>query len=405
MIRRYAHFGLILFACRDAGTGGLRAGLEAVGLGPLWYLADVVGLGAAAIFVAVQSARRRAFGLLLVTGLLASVAVALAFMGPAPKMAFAAVKMMLPIFSGLIFFQCRVEDSRLTVSMLTFLLIALGLSVLAEPYVAYPWAETGYESFSGAKAATKVWWQQGVARRGGLSGDSALTAAMIVFLSAATAPRLPVRLFWMLAPISGGALWLTTSKTGLGVFLVLCLLRPLIAADAPAPSAHAVLRFLALASFATVLLPPLVMLLFSTIDGESLPPLFASLADRAVTTWAAPFVAIAEACPSGLITGCGLGCFSTPMGLGEKAALLTPLDNFHLTSLLMFGPAYLVFLAASVVGLARERSRGKLAIAILFNLYALTVQAYAPSFLTMMAGYMLSGVFAGPRRISAPRPE
>jgi hypothetical protein len=107
----------------------------------------------------------------------------------------------------------------------------------------------------------------------------------------------------------------------------------------------------------------------------------------------------------GLATGCGLGCFSTPMALGERAALLSPLDNFHLASLAMFGPAYLILVAASMIGIARETSRGKLAIVILFNLYALTVQAYAPSFLTMMWGYMLSGVFSGSRRVPAPRPE
>jgi hypothetical protein len=405
MIRRYALFGLILFACRDAGTGALRAGLDALDLGLLWYLADLVALGAAAIFVGVQLARRQISGLTLFAGLVASLAVALAFMGPAPLMALAAIKMILPVFSGLIFFEERVEESGFTVAILTILLIALCLSVLAEPYVAYPWAETGYQSFAGAKAAVKVWWQQGVARQGGLSGDSALTAAMIVFLSALVAPRLLSVLFWLIAPLSGGALWLTTSKTGLATFVILCALRPPIAAPAPALRSYAVLRFLALASFTTVLLPPLLMLLFSTVDSAALPPLLASLADRAVVTWAQPFLAVAEIFPIGLVTGCGLGCFSTPMGLSERAALLTPLDNFHLTSLLMFGPGYLVFLAAAVIGLFREPSRGKLATVILFNLYALTVQAYAPSFLTMMAGYMLSGVFAGSRRAFAPRPE
>jgi hypothetical protein len=405
MIGRYALFGLILFACRDAGTGALRAGLDALGLGLVWYVADVVALGAAAIFVAVQFSRRQIPGLLLLASVAVSVAAALAFMGPRPLMALAAIKMILPVFSGLIFFEDRVEDSGPTVTLLTVLLTALCLSVMVEQHAAYPWAETGYQSFSGVKSAVKTWWQHGVARHGGLSGDSALTAAMIVFLSALVAPRLPSGLFWLLAPVCGGALWLTTSKTGLAAFVVLCLLRPLTAAPAPARGAYAVLRFLALASFATVLLPPVMMLVFSAVGSEALPPLFASFADRAVTTWAAPFLAVADLYPGGLVTGCGLGCFATPMGLSERAALSTPLDNFHLTSLLMFGPAYLVFLAAVIIGLAWEPSRGKLALVILFNLYALTVQAYAPSFLTMMVGYMLSGVFAGSRRAPSPRPE
>ncbi|MBB1250520.1 hypothetical protein [Rhizobium sp. G21] len=294
MIGRYALFGLILFACRDAGTGALRAGLEQIGVGLLWYFADVAAAGAAAIFVALQLAHRRMLGLLLLAGLVASLAAALAFMGPRPLMALAAIKMILPVFSGLIFFQRRVDESVFTVAVLTVLLVALCMSALAEPYAAYPWADTGYQSFSGAKSAVKYWWQQGVARYGGLSGDSALTAAMIVFLGALTAPRLPPTLFWALAPICGGALWLTTSKTGLVAFLVLCLLRPLIVAPAPAFGAHAVLRVLASASFATILAPPLMMLLFSTVDSETLPPLFASFADRAVTTWAAPFLVVAD---------------------------------------------------------------------------------------------------------------
>lgn len=406
MIRRYALFGLILFACRDASTGALRSGLEGLGLWLVWYLPDVAALGALGIFVAVQAARRQMFGLLLLAGLVASLAVAMDFMGPDPKMALAAVKMILPVFSGLIFFDQTAQDSKPTMMILTILLSALCVSVLAEPFTAYPWAEAGYQSFSGAKAAMKLWWQQGIARHGGLSGDSALTAATIVFLAALVSPRLPATLFWMIASVCGGALWLTTSKTGLAAFVALCLLRPLISAPAHAARSHAVLRVLALGSFATVLLPPLLMLLFTTLDSETLPPFLASLADRATITWAAPFLTISDVYPNGLLTGCGLGCFSTPMSVGEQAALLTPLDNFHLTSLLMFGPAYLLVLAAAVIGVARESSRGKLAVVILFNLYALAVQAYAPSFLTMMCGYMLSGVFAGSRRAEAsPRPE
>ncbi|MDH6266891.1 hypothetical protein M2360_002288 [Rhizobium sp. SG_E_25_P2] len=394
MIRNYALFGLILFACRDACTGALRSGLDHLGLWFLWYLADLVALGAAGIFIVVQAQRRQSFGMLIVAGLAFSVAVAVDFTQAEPQMALAAIKMILPVFSGLLFLNQTAHDSPVTVVVLAVLLMVVCLSVFAEPLVDFPWAETDYQSFSGSKAAVKRWWQQGVERYGGLSGDSALTAAMIVFLSALIAPRLPSALFWIIAPLCCGALWLTTSKTGLAVFVILCALRPMTASPAPAFRAHAVLRLVALASFGTILAPPVLMLLVSTLDKETIPPILASLADRAANTWPAPFLTIADVYPVGLATGCGLGCFSSPMAFSDKAGLLAPLDNFHLTGLAMFGPAYLVFVGAAMIGLVREPSRGKLVLVILFNLYALTVQAYAPSFLTMMSGYMLSGVFA-----------
>jgi len=394
LVDSYALCNLALFALRDTLTGSLRFGLKAAHLDLLWFAPDIMALGAFAIFCLEQIRRRNLFGALLVLSIIWSLAVSILFMNDTMFSTIASVKMVLPIFSGLMFFNRSMIERRAMRLLLLALLVAAIAGVILNPFLAYPWLGESYQSLGVVRAATKLWWHQGVARYGGLSGDSAISGAAIVFLLACLLPALPLWSGLFLSPFIIWALWLTNSKTALAVFVCLILLWPLLARAKRWAVSLRSLRITAMASFAVMLLPPMLILVFPLLSSQQLPFWLASMAERALDSWVRPFEILADVFPTGLFIGCGLGCFSYPMDYTRYADLHVPLDNFHLTTLLMLGYPFVIFILSALFRIRRCFDPGKLVLIIAFNLFGVMVQAYAPSMVTLLFGYMLSEAFA-----------
>ena len=105
--------------------------------------------------------------------------------------------------------------------------------------------------------------------------------------------------------------------------------------------------------------------------------------------------------PVGFIFGCGLGCFNYPQLLfSNKLSYYVPVDNFYLGTYLMFGPIFLVFVALSIVAVARSRDIYKLSAAFAMNLFTITVLAYGPASGLIMLAVAFSDVF-GPKPAKA----
>jgi hypothetical protein len=88
-----------------------------------------------------------------------------------------------------------------------------------------------------------------------------------------------------------------------------------------------------------------------------------------------------------------MGCFSYPMSYTSMSIYDVPVDNFYLSTYLMMGYPWIVFVLLIVLAVGRMSNAAKLIVLILFNIYSVTIQCYGPSFATLMFGYAISDMF------------
>jgi hypothetical protein len=388
----------VMFQFRDTTSGALRFYLEAAHLSVLWFIPDVLCLVPLVYFARVTVlANRSIFGWVLLANFIGSTAIGIAMMSSGPIAIISSVKLFLPLFCGFVFTgRSLTETSWMRWAIGAMMMLSV-VGVIGNIFIDFPWVGAEINNFGYTKVAARLWWSQGDMRYGGFSGDSTAAAYLSMFPYFLLYRHLskPVQIaLWL--PI-GAAVWYTTSKTAIltgSLFILYYIVMHLVV---PAKRTE-LTRALAKLSFLLVPVPFVLILTLSGFDLGSVSPMLFSLGDRINNTWVFPFSYLADVFPVGIITGCGLGCFTYPMNYTEMAPLNVPVDNFYLASYIMLGAPFLVTVVGMFTSTYKTNDPAKLILVIMGNIYSVTVQCYGPSAVGVIMAYGFSDMFETKRR-------
>lgn len=411
-----AAFQLILaiacmFAFRDTLTGALRFVLAKAGLSVLWFLPDALSLFAFGWFAWTVAYRQRSpWAVLLVINAVVATIIGWMFMA-APLFALvSSIKLFLPFFVGCCFAGRSLTEIAWVRWTLGVLMVVSIVGLLLSPYVDFPWLANSIDNFGYAKSTGRVWWAGTDLRYGGFAGESTMAAYMCVFPYFLLYRHLPR---WaavaLLVPI-WFAVDLSTSKTSEIVFVAFVVYYVVTEFLVPMTRRLDLTRKIAFTSFALVPTPFLLMAALSGTDLSSVSAGLFSLQDRINNTWRFPFAYMSQHFPIGLITGCGLGCFTYPMQYTDLAVLWVPVDSFFVATYVMLGLPFVLLAFGMVSASQKSQHIDKLLLMALTNLYVITVQGYGPSTTTIFIAYAISDMFL-PRvqqwrrsRVATPMP-
>lgn len=383
---------MCMFAFRDMLTGSLRYFLSLVHLGVVWFIPDLLCLIILGYFAWVIAWQQRStYAILLICSFVLSTAMGVLFMQTDGFAAFSAVKLFLPFFVGATLAGRSVNDLRWARWTLTAIFVASIIGLLISPHVEFPWIGQALDNFGQVKRVGKVWWAGDKIRYGGFAGESTMAAYMCIvpyMLVHRQFSRLVNVVIWI--PMYS-AIQLSTSKTALITFIVF--VAYYLYVEVKKVDRLTFSRKVARLSFLTVFIPFILMIFLGGFDLTQIDPTLFSMQDRISRTWVFPFTWLSENFPIGLITGCGMGCFTYPMGYTSMADLLVPVDNFYVATYIMMGAPFIVLVIGMVTGVAKSRHYDKLTLTIMLNLYAVTVQCYGPSTSTIMLAYAFSDMF------------
>jgi len=386
---------MCMFAFRDMLTGSLRYFLSLAHLGVVWFIPDILSFVALGYFAWVIGWQQRSpFAILLVCSFAISTAVGALFMQTDGFAAFSSVKLFLPFFVGAALAGRSVTELRWARWTLIAIFAMSIVGLLLSPHVEFPWIGQALDNFGQVKRVGKVWWAGDKIRYGGFAGESTMAAYMCIFpyiLVHRHFKRLVNFAIWI--PMYS-AIQLSTSKTALITFVVFVayyLYFEFRSTDRLETS-----RKIARLSFLTVFIPFILMIFLGGFDLTTIDPTLFSMQDRISRTWVFPFTWLSENFPVGLISGCGIGCFTYPMGYTAMADLLVPVDNFYVATYIMMGVPFIILVIGMVTGVSKGRHYDKLVLITVLNLYAITVQCYGPSTSTIMLAYAFSDMFLPP---------
>lgn len=386
-------FALFLYFYRDAFAGALRYAFAIVKLDALWFIPDLAALACIALFLQrYVIAGKSLIALLTLLYMVFSLYIGYIFLGQAAGAA-SSLKMIAPVFVGFCFCGRDLSQyKRLLGSIhLVFYLTIIGIFLSA--HMRLPWVGFSYESFGTAREAQRLWWTQSDPRLAGFAADSTMAGFFTFIAFVITSVRRNMLWCAIWAPIGMYAIKLTTSKTTLGLMIIylVCLV---IIRIIPEREKFPMLRRMALWSFLTILIPIILMILFSGINLAREYPVLFSMQDRINNSWQLPFVYMSDLMPLGFLTGCGLGCFNYPQQLfSNKVSYYVPVDNFYIGTYLMFGPIFVVFVICVFFAVMRTKDIYKLTAVIVMNLFAVTVLAYGPASGLLTIGFAFSEVF------------
>lgn len=385
----------LAFALREGFAGPLRYGLGLVRLDVLWFVPDMLGMLGLGVFFYRQLVERNAWGLFFVASFFFSVLVSIVFMNDNTFSLFASIKMFVPVFAGLCFFDRSITESPRVRAVLLLMFIGSAMGLILAPYVEYPWLSSTVTSFGVERSLTKTWWTGGgQVRYNGFSSESTIAAFVTIFLYFLVSPRLGLLANIVLGAMAWWAVTISTSKTAIGTLLIYFMMYPVLIWLGRWPGLLDLQRFAARCSFLTIALPVLLIAILGGSDPSDFPDILRSSFDRINDTWQLPFRHLREIFPAGLFFGCGVGCFAWPMESTALKDYNVAFDNFYLTTFIMLGyPAVvLVFLQFASIRYCRDHIR--LTLMVLFNFYAVTIQNYGQSFGVLIFGYIFSGMFA-----------
>ncbi|MET3356146.1 hypothetical protein [Xanthobacter autotrophicus] len=385
----------LAFAIRDGLTGVLRYSLSIIRLDVLWFIPDFMCFAIVGIFAYQQIfVKRNLIGTLFVVNFIISLIIATIFMQLDTLTFLSSLKSLTPIFVGFAFYNRSATEFRWARVVLILVLILSVIGVLLNPYMEYPWVGLTTNAFGVERTAGKLWWASGEVRYGGFAGDSTMAAFTIFTVYVLLSPYFSRVVNFMMWPVLAWAIYVTTSKTALGVIGIYFVLY--IAAMLLRDRAQKLgfLQGLARLSFVLVIMPPILILAFGGFDLSNVSNLLSSMSDRIDNTWRGPFLTIAEIFPLGLLIGCGAGCYAYPMTYTSLSDLYFPLDNFYMTTYMMLGFPFAIFVIMQVYFVKYCKDVAKLSLIVLMNIYTVTVQCYGPSFATLMVGYVFSAAFA-----------
>jgi hypothetical protein len=386
-------FALFLYFYRDAFAGPMRYYFSITHLDALWFIPDLVAFACIATFLkryVVEGRNAVALVTLLYTAF--SIYIGYIFLGQAAGAA-SSLKMIAPVFVGFCFCGRNLGRYNLLLGAIHLLFYATIVGILLSKVMHLPWVGFSYESFGATREAGRLWWTQTDPRLSGFAADSTM-AGFFVFISfVLTSVRRS--LLWCLVwvPIGTYAIQLTTSKTTLGLMLIyVCCL--VVIRLLPEREKFPMLRRMACWSFLTILIPVILMVLFSGLNLARYSQTLFSMQDRINNSWQLPFVYLADLMPLGFLTGCGLGCFNYPHQLfSNLASYYVPVDNFYIGTYLMYGPIFVPFMICVLYAVARTTDIYKLTTTVVMNLFAITVLAYGPASGLLMLGFSFSEVF------------
>ncbi|MFK0385440.1 hypothetical protein [Agrobacterium sp. NPDC090273] len=386
----------LMYATRDALSGAMRYYFDLLHIGFVWFLIDITAFIAFIIFAFQQIwVRKNLYGIWVTVCFIFSLAVSLLTTNDTMVGFFSSIKMFAPMFIGLALGGVAVEQKRWVMNFLRFIFIATIIGLLLNPHVDYPWLGQEIEVFGVTREATRLWWVSGgIVRYGGFAGDSTMASYFIVFLFTMLSRHHSLMTNLSCLPFAFWAINTTTSKTAMGVMVVSVALYLLDYCIRNKAISVFLLRSSARLSFLCLLVPPLLMLLVGGMDLGSISGNLLSLQDRINNTWSGPFIVMADMFPVTMFTGCGLGCFTYPMFYTSYGHLMIPLDNFYLVTFLMMGFPILFYFYSMYRSASFSVDISKLQMMTIFNIYAVTVQCYGPSFATLMVGYIFSDIFA-----------
>ena len=385
----------LLFATRDGLTGVVRYFLSLVHLDVLWFIPDFMAFAAVAIFVYQQFLEKKnLIGVMFVLSFIFSLGMSVYFMRGDALAFMSTLKSFTPMFVGFCFYNRSVTEWRWVRWILLLLVAISAFGLILNKFVEFPWVGQTVTAFGVEKQATKLWWQQGEVRYGGFAGDSTMAAYMVLFVYALVAPYLSILVNVLAWPILAWAIYISTSKTALGILFIYVLMYITCKLLGNRERVMAFLRMNARWSFLALLVPPVLMIAFSGVNLEDLSPTLLSMADRINNTWQQPFETLADIFPIALVLGCGIGCYAYPMQYTPMAEYHVPLDNFYMTTFVMMGFPFLVFVLLQIYCLRFSKDPIKLSLMPLFNIYSITIQCYGPSYATLMFGYIFSEMFA-----------
>jgi multisubunit Na+/H+ antiporter MnhG subunit len=395
----------ILFAIRDGLTGSIRYLFQITHLEFLWFIPDLLSFVAVGLFVYGQFVvRRNMLGIFFCSAAVLSTVVSIFFMNDTVFSLFSSIKMFIPMFVGFCFYGRSVTERRWVRIILLLIFVASTVALILNPYIQYPWYGQTISAFGMERQATKIWWQAGGVRYGGLAGDSTMAAYMLMFTYVLISPyygRLANLACW---PFIYWGIHVSTSKTALGVFYIYAIIYGFVYLWRGGKAATPFLRMAARASFLCLIAPVAMMVLLHGAHLEQISPSLFSLQDRIDNTWPGPFMTVMDIFAPGVLLGCGLGCFSYPMDYTNMADYNLPLDNFYLATLIMMGLPFLIFIILQFVMIRYARDPTKLTLITLFNFYSATIQCYGPSYATLMFGYIFSEMFRfSPQKEKIPR--
>jgi len=399
LIFRYNVLTFCLFCVRDGFTAVLRYFLDIIHLGVLWFVPDLMAFVSLAAFVLTACVRdKNTFAIIMVGGFVVSIFTSIAFFSGDAVVVFSGIKMFLPMIVGFGFRDRSFFEWRFAKLLMWAILIVSVVGVLVNPYYQYPW--TGFAStnaFGVEKTAQTLWWSGGITRFGGFAGDSTMAAFMILSSYIMLSRQMNIVLNVLCWPLSLWAIYITTSKTALGLFSLYILVY-LFLWVLPKGKDLRMIRLFAALSFICILVPPLLMVTLGGTDLSTFSRSLASLTDRINNTWGGPFLIISDIFPVGLFTGCGLGCYSYPMKYSDLFVYYLPLDNFYLTTILEMGYPFIIFVVLLLFRTLRMQDTIKLLLLMNWNIYTVTIQGYGPSYATLLYGYAVSEVFSAIKR-------
>ncbi|WP_271582741.1 hypothetical protein [Bradyrhizobium sp. CCBAU 45389] len=385
---------LVLYFYRDALAGALRYYLAVAKIDPIWFLPDIFAMVCILAFIQRYILVGRSLVAILTLFYIAfALYLGYVFLGYFTGM-ISSFKMIAPVFVGFCFCGRDFGQYRRLLAWIHPLFYLTIFGIFLSSRIQLPWVGFAYETFGGTRQASRLWWAASETRLAGLAADSTMAAFFVFITYVVTSVRRSLLWCLLWAPVGLYAIKLTTSKTSLGVMViyVVCLV---IVRLLPEREKFPMLRRMALLSFLSILVPALLMALFSGTSLVSISRSLYSLQDRVNNSWQLPFVYMADLMPVGFFFGCGLGCFNYPQLLfSNKLSYYVPVDNFYLGTYLMFGPIFVVFVILVILAVARTRDIYKLSFAIAMNLFTITVLAYGPASGLIMLSVVFSEVFA-----------
>jgi hypothetical protein len=393
-IFRFIALVFCMYCFRDAATGVVRYYLDMAHLSILWFVPDIFACVVIYYFLQrIVTPNKSTFGWILMANLITSLFVAAIFMETSVFAFVSCIKLFIPIFVGFAFTGRSIMDYPFARRFVFFMLIASVIGLLLSPHFNYPWVGAAIDNFGTSKGVGKIWWQGEERRYGGLAGDSTMAGFMCIFPYFQIYSRYSRKVNFLLWIPIIWALQISTSKTAIMTF---CVFVPYyIYTEFLAPKDKILSRTARLAqlSFICVAVPFVLILLFGGMTLTDYNPLLFSMQDRINNSWQQPFTYLADLFPTGLVAGCGLGCFSYPMDYTIRRDIAVPVDNFYMTTYLMMGLPFIVTIFGMFTATLKSKDANKLINMALVNIYTITVQCYGPSYATLSIGYAFSDMF------------
>lgn len=381
-----------LFCFRDMLTGAMRYYLELFHVSALWFVADILSVVVLLYFIVRVVARNHSvFGWIVLVNMFSATVIGLIFMSSDAFALFSSIKLFLPIFCGFAFCGRSLMEVKWVRTYLLLASIVSTVGLLLGPVVDFPWVGVTVDNFGQTKEVGRLIWAQGEMRYGGFAGDNTMAAYMAIFPYIMVYRYLPKWLNIALWIPYSFALYNSNSKTAMLISIVFVIYFLFFDKRYKIND----IRKWAKLSFIFVPLPFVLIFALSGVDLSKIDPILFSMQDRINNTWQFPFKVMGDIFPAGIITGCGLGCFTYPMQYTEKASLWVPVDNFYLATYIMFGFPFLITIAGMYTATIKTQFYDKLILIIAINLYCVTVQCYGPSTATIIIGYAFSDMFQG----------